>query len=215
MHAAPRRSLHLLAAALACGLAACVSASGPGRDDLAAVRSGDRAVVLLRVLVTSNAGPVPAFDGTLESECLSVGLSDPEDGGRVTQVSSLDSFDDATLRDGWLTFVLAPGAHDVAVESPTMWDPRGEERWDEAAHWRFVVPQGAPVVYVGTLQVHCRAEASDFGGVRLRRVVAQRLHDQSDEARALAAAHLPDLPPPASALAERRHARESTILDVR
>ncbi len=201
-----------LPALLACITTACVSVDGPEQDELDSVRAGKDTIALFRVVITSNAGALPPFSETLESQCMSVGLSDPDAEGAVAQIDSLESFSDETLEQGWLYFVLPPGKHSVAVNPPGMYDPRGDERWSEAAHWAFVIPKDTPVVYLGSLRVHCRAEASDFGGVRIRDIRAQKMRDESSAATAIAAKHLPDLPAPVTVLPKRLFRRESTLL---
>jgi hypothetical protein len=204
------RVLVCLAAALSA--AGCVSVDGPDTEDLVPVRSGGASVVLFRVVVTSNAGQVSPFDEALESQCMSVGLSDPAQGNSVVPIDGLESFSEAALEDGWLYFVLPAGKHVVAINPPTMYDARGDEKWNDTPHWQFEIPAKTPVVYIGTLRAHCRAESSDFGGVRLREIKAQRLRDDSAAAAAIAAVHLKEFAPPVNVTMERLYQRESTIL---
>jgi hypothetical protein len=202
----------LICLAAVLSAAGCVSVDGPEAEDLASVRSGGASVVLFRVVVTSNAGQVSPFDEALESQCMSVGLSDRAQGNDVVAIDSLESFSEATLEDGWLYFVLPPGKHVVAINPPSMYDARSDEKWNDTPHWQFEIPPETPVVYIGTLRAHCRAEASDFGGVRLRDIKAQRQRDDSAAAAAIAAAHLKEFAPPVSVKMERLFGRESTIL---
>ena len=204
------RAFALLAASLAAP--ACVSVDGPEAGELDAARSGDQTIALFRVIVTSNAGPVSPFEEAFEAQCMSVGLTNPAYGGRVTAVDTIESFSDETLSQGWVYFVLPPGKHAVAINPPRMYDPRSEERWIEAAHWQFDIPEDTPVVYIGSIRAHCRAEPSDFGGVRVREIRAQKIRNESAAATAIAAAHLPDLPPPKTLATKRMFARESSIL---
>ncbi len=200
---------------LTCALTACVSTSGPDAADLAAVKASRSTIVLLRVVTTSNAGPVPPFDDALESQCISVGLGGAGDDSRVEQIDGLESFSEESLAAGWLYLVLPPGKHVVAFNPPTMWDARSDaERWAETPNWQFLIPVDTPVAYIGTMQLHCRAEASDFGGIRLRDIRAQKLHDESAAAAALVAQYLPGLPPPRSLTMKRLYARESDILNA-
>jgi hypothetical protein len=175
-------------------------------------KGSESAIVLLRVVTTSNAGSVPAFDDSLAAQCIAVGVGSAADEHSVEQID-LESFSEETLSQGWIYTLLKPGKHVVAFNPPEMWDMSTEsERWAASAHWAFEVPADAPVVYIGTMQLHCRAEATDLGGVRLRTIRAQKLHDESGRATALAAAHLNGLPSPVTVLPARRHSRESSIL---
>lgn len=194
-------------------LTACASTSGPDRGELERVRDAQDSVAMLRVVVTSNAGPLRPFDEMLESQCIGVGAGIPD--AEPVAAVGVESFSDETLDDGWLYLLLPPGEHVVAFNPPRMWDPRADgERWTDTTHWGFAIPEGAPVVYVGTVQLHCRAEASDFGGPRIREIRTQKLHDESDAAAAIAARHLPDLPPPRTVPLKRLYARESGILGL-
>jgi hypothetical protein len=194
-------------------LTACASTSGPDRGELASVQDAESAVVLLRVVVTSNAGPIPPFDEALESQCIGIGVSEP--GGGPVEAVGVESFSDEALDAGWVYLLLPPGKHTVAFNPPRMWDPRGDgDRWTDTTYWSFGVPEGAQVVYLGTIQLHCRAGPSDFGGPRIREIRAQKLHDQTDVATALAAQHLPDLPAPRHVAMKRDFARESNMLSI-
>lgn len=207
-----RTVLHIAGLLLAAfALTACVSTNGPDHEDLAEVRESKSTVVLLRVVTTSNVGSLPPFEESLQSQCISVGHAAGFD-ATVEQVD-LESFTDDTMLTGWIYLVVQPGKHVIAFAPPDMWDARADvDRWAETAHWAFEVPPDTQVVYAGTMQLHCRAEPGTISGYRIRTIRAQKLHDESPRAVALAAEHLPDLPAPVTALPKRLYTRESGLL---
>jgi hypothetical protein len=177
-------------------------------------RSGERATVLLRVESIFNDQPRKIY-GTLFSPLPYV--ADMARGEAPVQVRLLPFGKIRGADDGWIAMSLAPGSYFLLLQ-PTGWlleppssayspalgrfqrvvregDAPGTA--DLTTFW-FTVPEQTALVYVGTVVIKCRGEATTFS-VKVAHCDDYTVVQEPDRAAAQASALVPGSAPPVSA----------------
>ncbi len=75
---------------------------------------------------------------------------------RVAQPAGLHNkyLSDETKQQGWIYVLLPPGVHYLAVQPPRRTDyGTYSERFTSAPRWKIEIPQNAPLLYAGTLDL--------------------------------------------------------------
>ena len=136
-------------------LSGCAASVGLTAKERAAIHSGDRVLVLVRVQCTVDDRPL---------EC---GLSLPSLSGRRLIGFALGSFDtfgepryvdiralsDESFDAGWAFLLLSPGYHYLYVQGldSSAGYQRDYSKYRDAPRWQIAVPERAKWIYAGTL----------------------------------------------------------------
>jgi hypothetical protein len=153
------RSMVLLA--LVKLLIGCAIGGLPTPKHRAAIQSGEKAIVLLRVTAESKDGtPLEAFGSSLVLDNVNAGLASIKTGGEFKVIEAPVFPPDDTRKQGWTYFILEPGRYYVVLVEPQYYTRQAFKRrvQNTTQRWRFDIPIGAPVVYIGTLHLYCRGE---------------------------------------------------------
>jgi hypothetical protein len=192
---------------LAMALAGCGFIGRPLRqDDLDQVRTGARALLLLRLIGTDQHGTTrQPLIGSFSADPIGTGWGDFESGGKPLAWLPR-SPSDAAWAEGWVNMALAPGYYYLAILPARRTDAfTYAAMLDRAPRWRIEVPAGVPVIYAGTLALAERTEpgllSTLWVGIDYDR---SEVRDETAAATALAARDLPALPPPHTRLAVRQ-----------
>ncbi|MGE5800441.1 MAG: hypothetical protein ACM337_08915 [Syntrophaceae bacterium] len=196
--------------ATCCILLAFLSLSGclhsvrlPDAVDREAVRTGEKAVVLLRHQSVYDSKPretlgtYPTDGFGFEMGCLD------EDDKPLAPVIYLSSPSEQARKEGWAYLVLKPGGYYLAaaragadqnppatvrIASLGRWGHLADKQIDLDRTWWFHVPPGGGVVYVGSFSNTCSTGRGIFGNL-IDRCTEVTLRDETETARAVAAAH--------------------------
>ncbi len=195
-------------AAVAALCSGCVVIHAPSTADRLAVEQGEKAIVLLRVTAEMDQERIGPFDQDSTYNNVNLALGGFETGGELRRVDSPNAFSKEAYRDGWVYFILEPGAHYLKVSPPFFTSTTGR---GEKPLWRFDVPLGSQVVYVGTLHLVCHGVSVLFSGRHIDRIDDVSVVDESALAQSLADEYLSEHPPARTALL-RRHESGPIIL---
>ena len=194
----------------------------PSADELAAVRGGKDALVLIRLACGDPQHEYPDFlypASSLHrldlqiSHALSLGYLEAD--GRPRRIYAPGTYrvvSKAAWSQGWFAVIWAPGYHYLTfgmrggpvTEFGTAFEIYPSVLPAEAPLWRIEVPAGAPVIYAGTFR--SAACSGDKGSPEtLQHQFGQdptlRLEDEREGAAAVISRDLPTLPPPVTRLA--------------
>jgi len=200
--------------ALAVWLGGCTSISLPTQTELAAVSSGNRAIVLLRVQCMIDGRPYEPFSYGLGEDNVGFGLGTFDTGGEPRAVLSR-FLSEPSRHAGWTYFVLHPGTYYLAVRPPQRSDWRAYERsLQTGPRWRIDVPAGAKAVYAGTLSLTGAADPLLFGDRIMRSIDADgsRVEDERELAAAVLAREVPTAGEPETVLMRRWREGEPIIV---
>jgi hypothetical protein len=128
----------------------CATSGLPSAKNYELIKSGKRAIVLLRFTCEIDGKPHEVFSrGPLLADNMYLALGDFETGGRPIQIEQTEPIfpSPEARKDGWMYLLLKPGLHYLAVR------PFGSRHFESAPLWRFDVPFEAGLVYVGTLHM--------------------------------------------------------------
>lgn len=187
-------------------LVGCVSTGLPKAGEMAAVNSGENAIVLLRVQCTIENEPQEMFGEAGVVNNISFKLGSFETGGVPKQEQTLRFLTPESRRDGWTYFVLPRGIYYLALY--------GGRASGNNPIWRIDIPENAKLVYVGTLRLTGWGEKLFFGGGRNLRLLLNdqtTLADDHELAVKLLAEHFPGMGEVHIVLM-RRHEGEPIIL---
>ena len=95
---------------------------------------------------------------TLAGTALLYGQTRPQPGDHP-----FDSPNSYARENGWVKFVVQPGAYYLAIQPPWGFDPLNAEHLSVPNDFRFMVPTQSSVVYVGTFHVDCTSKMQEFG----------------------------------------------------
>jgi hypothetical protein len=197
-------------AASFCILLTCLSLAGclhsvrlPDAADSQAVRAGEKAIVLFRhqsvydSKTRETLGTYPMEGFGFEMACLD------DDDKPLAPVILLSSPSEQARKEGWAYLVLKPGGYYLAVaragadQNPPAtvrvstlgrWGHLSDTSVDFDRTWWFYVPPGSGVVYIGSFSNECRTGRGIFGNL-IDRCTEVALRDETEKARAIAAAH--------------------------
>lgn len=138
------------------------------------------------------------------------GFGDFESAGRLSAAVRHRFLSDASRREGWAYFELAPGTWYLGVIGPdsnvSSSVSRIANQAEDIPRWRIEVPGDARVVYAGTLRVAGRTDGRLMFGNRIIRPIPGNepaILDERGLAEALLAAVAPQDGPPHTALMQR------------
>lgn len=185
------------ALAAAAQLAGCASTGKPTERENAAVLGGERTIVLLRVVCAiENQQAFEPFASSLVDDNVSFGLGTFETGGVPVRSSSLRFPSPASRNQGWTYFVLPHGTCYLAVYPPRR---TGAFAYDRSLintpRWRIDIPQGAGLVYAGTLHLTGKSDWLIGGGRIMNSIQHAATTVGNEQARAgkIAAECFPEL----------------------
>jgi hypothetical protein len=115
----------------------------PSTKNYELVKSGERAIVLLRITCEIDSKPYEVFH--LMADWPILALGNFETGGTLRRIAPAFPSHEAR-KDGWMYLLLKPGPHYLAAQSPFA-------NLETAPLWRFDVPPETGLVYVGTLHL--------------------------------------------------------------
>jgi hypothetical protein len=135
------------------------SVRAPTADEAAAVRSGEKTIVLLRLLPRLDTLPVtPLAEAYDASDGFWIFAADIDHRGKPGRTRwLLRAPSEAAAASNWAYLLLPPGAYWVSVLSPgEMGRSGGTEIPLQGNPYVLEIPAGAPVVYAGTLAISCQ-----------------------------------------------------------
>jgi|688.fasta_scaffold100857_5 hypothetical protein len=178
-------------------LAGCASTGLPTVEERTAVGASEKAIVLLRVLCTTEGQqPYEAFGYSLVDDNINFGLGSFKTGGEPERLVPLRFLSPESRKNGWTYFVLPHGIHYLTVHPPRRTDAFTYERGiRNAPRWRIDIPQDARLVYAGTLRFTGESDALLLGGriVRSIRIDEMSVSNDEDLARKLLTEEFPGL----------------------
>lgn len=183
-------SIIMLAALLGL-LYGCASSGLPSAKNYDLVKSGSRAIVLLRFTCEIDGKPHEVFSrGPILADNMYLALGNFETGGSLIQVAQAEPIfpSPEARKEGWMYLLLKPGPHYLAVR------PFGSRYSEPAPLWRFDIPSETCIVYAGTLHMPSVREThllipTGFSPYWDRVVV----RNEEDDARKIAEKYFPEL----------------------
>ena len=169
----------------------CASSGLPSAKNYDLVKSGSRAIVLLRFTCEIDGKPHEVFSrGPILADNMYLALGNFETGGSLIQVAQAEPIfpSPEARKEGWIYLLLKPGPHYLAVR------PFGSRYLETAPLWRFDVPSETCIVYAGTLHMPSVREThllipTGFSPYWDRVVV----RNEEDDARKIAEKYFPEL----------------------
>jgi len=176
-------------------LAGCASMGAPTGRELENVQTAHKTIVLLRVEANIGHLPYEPFRADLVDDNICFGLGSFDTGGHLRRIENQRFLSPESRREGWTYMVLTPGIYYLTVQ-PT----RGTDifsymgRFDAPPRWQLDIPEGARVLYAGTIRVSGLGVPLIFGGSIMREILDTSV-DGTDQksATTLSAAHFLDL----------------------
>lgn len=189
-------------------LAGCVVIGPLEESALASIRRGETAAVMLRFVVTNEAGDdVRPFAAGMSDDSLGLALGDFDSGGLLEAGRWPARIPgEAAQADGLVVFLLAPGYYYLAIQGARRTDALTYgARYRTVPRWRLAVPARVPLLYAGTFMLHARSERLLFGDIVITAVdqAAAVVTDETGWAQRAAVRDLPGLPAPVTRLAVR------------
>jgi hypothetical protein len=192
---------------LSCLLAGCSGA--PSADDLAAIRGGNAAMVLIRLVCGDphrEGNQLLNSRGDLLNINSGFGFRDFEEGGRLRHLSSVDNpvraLSDSAWAEGWVAIIRSPGYHYLTFSITNTFIVQADTHQEPL--YRIEVPARTPVIYAGTFHdTSCGGTSSgtknliNFG----RRPQALLIEDEREAAAAVVRRDVSVLPSPVTRLA--------------
>lgn len=187
----------------------------PSGEELKRIEDGERVVVLVRMTGTLNGSSYELYEAAgnppaLQYRHISVGIDGYRHGDFYGNPRFLDQ---NTLSEGWFYFLVQPGNHEFWFMSTFgLTNLQASFAMKHAPRYRFEVPEGVEVVYIGSFQipVHKRGAGSKWGKIDFNPHDAEFV-DESSLARDLAKKSMPELDKFVSVLMEPKE-EEDMIL---
>lgn len=197
-----------VALAVLLGLPACARVAPFGDAELAAMRRGEMAAVILRFVVTGQDGEdIPPFAHLVGDDDLGLARGDFDSAGVPDRRVVAARFpSEAARADGALILLLPPGHHYLAIQGARRTDAFSyEARFRNLPRWRIEVPARTSLIHAGTFRLRARSIRLVFGDVVIGAIDqdATVVAEDAEWARMLAARDLPGLGPPLVRLAVR------------
>jgi len=174
------------------------------RKEYPEIQAGKRSVLLLRVTSElPNGKPVGnAFSKAMDG---GFGLGGFETGGEVKLTipgRSIFFLSNETAHQGWVYFILKPGAYYLAFLGPRTTNLFSySAALKSAQRWRIEIPEGSRLIYGGTVHLLCRKFKFLFTSCAQARQIGVLKNEESLAAK-LASEHLPELGAPKTLLLE-------------
>lgn len=179
----------------------CAPLYTPTEAERTAVSAGGKALVLLRIQCTVDEQPYePFISPTFTVEpIIALGLGTFATVGEPRYVVHR-FLSDASRQAGWTYFILSPGAYYLAVLGPDssvssqMGSANAQTYLQKTPRWRLDIPEGAGLIYIGTLQLKGKTEGMLlFGGKIIRPANGDELvvRNEAELAERLLAEHFP------------------------
>jgi len=190
----------LFTAALVLGLLGSGCATSPGPPEKGELLTPDgkpRAVLLVRITTEVDGQPATAFSSMLPEDNIWLGLEDFSTGVTATP-AELRFLSGETRKEGWTYLLLEPGLHYLAAHEPQSTNVFAyDARWSTCPRWSIEIPNGARVIYGGTLFLPGTGRTMILGPRQLVTFDPARLEirDETSAAQALARQWFPNLTP--------------------
>lgn len=183
-----------------------VGQPGPTELEPAPAVTGETATVLLRIRCTIGDQPCEPFPARrLPLVGLGLGTFDTVGEPKITRY---DSFSKESWREGWVYYSLSPGVYYLAIQGPDSNLLYGRQIRD-APRWRLDIPEGARMVYAGTVQLAGRVEYSNILPTGSDEWTVSDEHELADR---LLAENLPDAGTSETILMQRWHPGDPIII---
>ena len=148
-----------------CGI---VKVGLPNAKESSSIRTGNEAIVLLRVTANLDDGArVGTFDNTSQQVNVNLGLCKYVPQGEVELVKPQRFLSSETKEQGWIYFIVKPGTHYLAFIGTCHYDTRPgliecQNRLNRARLWQIVLPKDTPIVYIGSMHLRCWSDVYSF-----------------------------------------------------
>jgi hypothetical protein len=183
-----------------------VGQPGATKLDPAAAMVEETAIVLLRIRCTIGDQPCEPFPAR-RPPLVGLGLGTFDTVGEP-ELTRYDSFSKESWREGWVYFSLSPGVYYLAIQGPDSNLLHGRNIRD-APRWRLDVPEGARMVYAGTVQLAGRVEYNSILPTDSDEWTVSDEHELADR---LLAENLPDAGASETILMQRWHPGDPIII---
>lgn len=176
----------------------CASTGAPSQQELRDISTGISTIVLIRVEAAIAGEPYAPFSSGLVDDNICFGLGSLETGGRMQRIEQQRFLSPESRLAGWVYMVLPPETHYLTVHPPRRTDSFSYmRRFERPPRWRMDIPEGAKVIYVGTLHVNGVGDRLVFGGAMMREITGVSIDGLDHEsAIALSEMYFPDLGAP-------------------
>jgi hypothetical protein len=176
-------------------LAGCASMDAPTGRELEDVLTGHKTIVLLRVEANIGHSPYEPFKADLVDDNICFGLGSFETGGHLRRIENQRFLSPESRREGWTFMVLTPGIYYLTVQPARRTDLYSYiHRFNAPPRWQLDIPEGARVLYAGTIRVSGIGDPLMFGGSVMREILDTSV-DGTDQksATTISAVHFPYL----------------------
>lgn len=165
-------------------LVGCASTGVPKGREAADIQEAKKAIVLLRVVAQIGSQNYPPFEYDLVDSNICFGVGGFDTGGKLRRVEMQKFVSPETRQNGWIYMVLAPGTHYLTVQPPRHTNIFAYmRRFDEPPLWQLDIPQGAKIVYGGTVRIDGFGSPLITGGYWMSEI-AYKSVDGNDQERA-------------------------------
>ena len=193
---------HLAVLLVLAGLLAACKLPAVSKSDIEEIKAGENAIVLVRITGEEADGTATQLGriGSLSAHDFFLALGDFESGGVPTQeLFNRRALSDRSADQGWFIMELAPGTYYLAV-SHLFIPYHSAGLWQVFPRWSIGVPDGARIVYAGSLHLRQRefeVEDSVFGNYTRETIdgPGSEVRNEEELAQRLIAQHLGDFGP--------------------
>jgi hypothetical protein len=201
----------IVATVLLMHIIGCAIPYGLTVPEKTAVKTGDKAVVLVNIQCTIDNQPQDAFIKSTfaYNSYFLFGLGSFATVGEP-QFTVNRFLSDASRNAGWTYFLLAPGIYYLTVLGPDSRHLEGaggsQQDLQKGPRWRIDVPEHVPFIYAGTLQCTGKTEGELLFGDKIIKPVKTdevAIRDDRELAHRLLADHFPDAGEPETLIMQR------------
>jgi hypothetical protein len=173
----------------------CASTGVPEGKVAEEIREGKKVVVLLRVVAQIGSQNYSAFEHDLVDDNICFGVGGFDTGGKLRRVEMQKFVSPESRENGWIYMVLEPGTHYVTIQPPRRTNLFAYmRRFDEPPLWQLNIPQGAKIIYGGTVKVEGYGDPLITGGMIMREIAYRSITgDDQEQASLLSAEYFSDL----------------------
>ena len=186
----------------------CVRSDLPTGKERSSILREKKTIVLIRIKYDLEDGTLRGpFEGFGYPKVINIGLSSFLVGGKVKPVPHR-FLSPETRKQGWMFLILKPGIHYIVVfgsQTSDLYTWMSDIRY--APRFRVNIPKNKPLVYIGTLYLHCQSRYVLFGEKSCDFFDRRRIVVQNEESLAekLTTEYLSDFGPPQTLLMQFLH----------
>lgn len=178
-------------------MAGCVTVAPFDAPNLSRVRSGEEAIIMLRLSFTDhNGAQLAPFTFWLPEVNLELEIGDFDSGGMASQQIRVNRFPTAASRDeGFIYLFLRPGFYYLTIKGGVSNDSIADTPGLQTiTRWRIEVPQGIPILYAGSIMLNGTSYRLPQDEIVITSVDqgATKVIDETERARSAAARDLPN-----------------------